>query len=307
MNTRILITDGLTSGGKSILHEYAEVIEADVSTLSDNFDALIVRSKTRITSDVVGRGKDRLRVIGRAGVGVDNIDLDAALDAGIVVVNAPEAATIATAELTMSFLLALSRHLSFADRSTRSGEWRKNEIIGTQLQGKTLGIIGVGRIGTAVALRAKSFGMEILGYDPELESRDLQRRGVTPTDWGEMMARADYISLNLPLSQETYHLVDKQAFASMKQGVRIVSTSRGGIIDESALLEALKTGHVGGAALDVFEIEPPQSEELRVQDNVILTPHIGGQTEEAQIQVAIDIAEEVLAALKGEPLRWRVV
>ncbi len=307
MKRRILLTDGLSPSGIALLKEQVEVTEMDSVMLSGEFDALIVRSRTKVGPQVIESGGTRLRVIGRAGVGVDNIDLAAAKKSGVVVVNAPEALTLATAELTLGLMLALARKIPFADATTRGGAWRKKELVGTQLHGKTLGIIGVGRIGTAIARRAVAFGMNVLGYDPHLSSEEVGLRGATPVTCDDLLARADYISLNLSLSEDTYHLIDLNALEKMKNNARIISTSRGGIIDEEALFFALETKRIAGAALDVFEHEPPQSNALLAHENVISTPHIGAQTEEAQSQVGIDIAEEVLAALAGEPLRWRVV
>ena len=307
MKRRILITDGLSSSGIALLKKKVDVTEMDSAMLSGEFDALIVRSRTKVGSQVIESGGSRLSVIGRAGVGVDNIDLAAAKKSGVVVVNAPEALTLATAELTLGLMLALARKIPFADATTRGGAWRKKEFVGTQLHGKTLGIIGVGRIGSAIARRAVGFGMNVLGFDPHLSSEEVGLRGATPVTRDDLLTRADYISLNLPLSEDTYHLIDQSALEKMKNNVRIISTSRGGIIDEEALLFALEAKRIAGAALDVFEHEPPGSNPLLAHDDVIVTPHIGAQTEEAQSQVGIDIAEEVLAALAGEPLRWRVV
>ena len=307
MKMRILITDGLSPSGIALLKEKVDVTEMDSAMLAGEFDALIVRSRTKVGPQVIESGGSRLSVIGRAGVGVDNIDLAAAKKSGVIVVNAPEALTLATAELTLGLMLALARNIPFADATTRGGAWHKKELIGTQLHGKTLGIIGVGRIGTAVARRAVGFEMNVLGFDPHLSSEEVGLRGATPVTCDDLLARADYISLNLPLSEDTYHLIDQSALEKMKKDARIISTSRGGIVDEDALLFALETKQIAGAALDVFEHEPPQSSALLAHEHVISTPHIGAQTEEAQSQVGIDIAEEVLAALAGEHLRWRVV
>jgi D-3-phosphoglycerate dehydrogenase len=307
MKRRILITDGLSSSGIALLKKKVDVTEMDSAMLSGEFDALIVRSRTKVGPQVIESGGSRLSVVGRAGVGVDNIDLAAAKKSGVVVVNAPEALTLATAELTLGLMLALARKIPFADATTRGGAWRKKDLVGTQLHGKTLGIIGVGRIGTAIARRAVAFGMTVLGFDPHLSSEEVGLRGAIPVTRNELLTRADYISLNLSLSEDTYHLINQGALEKMKTNARIISTSRGGIIDEEALFYALETKRIAGAALDVFEHEPPQSNALLAHKDFISTPHIGAQTEEAQSQVGIDIAEEVLAALAGEPLRWRVV
>ncbi len=307
MKRRVLITDGLSSTGIALLREQVDVTEMDSAELSGEYDAVIVRSRTKIDARIIESGGARLSVIGRAGVGVDNIDLKAAKAAGVMVVNAPEAATVAVAEHTLGLMLALARKIPFADATTRKGAWRKKELVGTQLYGKTLGIFGIGRIGAAIARRAAAFGMDVVGHDPHLNSEEVGLRGAIAVSHDDLLTKADYISLNLPLSEDTYHLIDQRALEKMKQDARLISTSRGGIIDEDALLFALETRRIAGAALDVFEDEPPQSTSLLAHQDVIVTPHIGGQTVEAQKRISIDIAEEILAALAGEPLRWRVV
>ncbi|HEY4667316.1 MAG TPA: hydroxyacid dehydrogenase, partial [Anaerolineales bacterium] len=270
-------------------------------------DALIVRGRTKVTAEVIRSAGPRLKVVGRAGVGVDNIDLEAARARGLTVVNAPEAATVAVAELTLGMMLALARQIPLADAGMRRAEWSKSELHGSELSGKTLGIIGVGRIGAAVASRAAAFGMRVLGHDPLLSDSELQRRGTEPFSFDGLLRESDYICLHLPLTSETRGLIGRETLKKVKPGARLISAARGGIVDEAAVLEALEAGQLAGVALDVFAEEPPGELPLRQHPNVVLTPHIGAQTREAQSNAAKDIASEVLAALRGESLRWRVV
>ena len=310
-NYNILITDGLDERGKSILRSAANVdahekIAADdLLQLIPNYDALIVRGQTKVTTVVIETAS-KLKVIGRSGVGVDNIDLEAAKKQHVTVVNAPSSTTIAVAELTFGLLVALAREIPRADAAMKKGEWLKKQLEGIELNGKTLGIIGFGRIGMEVGKRAAAFGMNIVTYDPNVSEDELQHAEVEPVSIQDLFAWSDFISLHLPLNVQTRDLIGPLAFSQMKEGVRIVSTARGGIIDEFALLNALNSGKVAGAALDVFEKEPPGLTELVSHPRVIATPHIGAQTAEAQSRAAEDIANEVLAALRGESLRWKV-
>jgi len=302
-----LVTDGLDEPGLALLREAAQVFESKTLESLPESDALIVRGRTKVTAEVIRSAGPRLKVVGRAGVGVDNIDLEAARARGLTVVNAPEAATVAVAELTLGMMLALARQIPLADAGMRRAEWRKSELLGSELSGKTLGIIGVGRIGAAVATRAPAFGMRVLGHDPLLSDAELRRRGTEPVGFEELLRESDYICLHLPLTAETRGLIGRETLKQVKPGARLISAARGGIVDEAAALEALETGQLGGVALDVFAEEPPGALPLRQHPNVILTPHIGAQTREAQSKAAMDIASEVLAALRGESLRWRVV
>jgi D-3-phosphoglycerate dehydrogenase len=238
---------------------------------------------------------------------VDNIDLEEAAKRGVVVVNSPQATTLAVAEHALGLMLALARMIPRADAAMKAGEWIKKELEGLELSGKTLGIVGVGNIGAAVARRAAALGMAVIGYDPLLAAEAIQQRGAEPVRLEELYARADFISLHLPLTAETRGMLSGPVFEKMKPGVRLVCTARGGLIDEGALLNALETGRVAGAGLDVFAQEPPGVTRLVVHPRVIATPHIAAQTAEAQQRAAVDIAHEVLAALRGEPLRWRVI
>ncbi len=310
---KILLTDGLKDEGKAILAEQAQVddrngISADeLLEIIGEYDAVIVRSRTKITAKVLEAAKN-LKVIGRAGVGVDNIDLEAARARGVTVVNAPQAATQAVAELVIGMMFALARSLTKADAAMKRGEWIKKKLLGTELHGKTLGIIGMGRIGSRVGQLAKALGMEIVGYDPLIPAEEIERRGAKPVQTlDELYTVADVITLHVPLTPQTRGMIGKEAFGKMKRGVIVLCAARGGVIDEDALLEALESGQVSGAGLDVFAKEPPGATPLVTHPNVLATPHIGAQTAEAQRRVAIDIATEVLAALNGKPLRWKVV
>jgi D-3-phosphoglycerate dehydrogenase / 2-oxoglutarate reductase len=307
----ILITDGLEENGQAILYSAAGVDDRsgispeELSDIIKEYDALIVRGRTKVTRRLF-EAAGRLKVVGRAGVGVDNIDLEAARDQGVTVVNAPTSTSLAVAELTLGLMLALAREIPRADAGIKRGGWLKKELNGTELYGKTLGIIGVGRIGAQVCPRAAAFGMTVLGYDAHNTTEAIEGCGAEPVGLEELYARADFISLHLPLTDETRSMIAEQAFGQMKRGVYIVNVARGGIIDEDALLKSLESGQVAGVALDVFATEPPGVNELVLHPGVIATPHIGAQTAEAQFRAAEDIANEVLAALQGEPLRWKV-
>ncbi len=308
---KILITDGLDETGQSILRASAEVDDKsgdpaeDLVNVIGDYDGLIVRGRTRVTAAVFDAAA-RLKVVGRAGVGVDNIELDAAKKHNVAVVNAPTSTTIAVAELAFGLLLALAREIPRGDVSMKQGNWIKKDLEGVELSGKTLGVIGYGRIGTEVGRRAAAFGMNVLVYDPNVTEDELVHGDAEPVSLQDLFAWSDFLSLHLPLNVQTRDLIGQSEFFQMKDGVRIVSTARGGIIDEAALLDALNKGKVAGAALDVFSQEPPGLTELIAHPRVIATPHIGAQTAEAQSRAAEDIAAEVLAALNGKPLRWRV-
>lgn len=309
---KILITDGLEEKGQALLRQSAQVDDCAGMTMEEllqkvkDYHALIVRGQTRITEQVY-QAAHHLKVIGRAGVGVDNIDLAGAHGHGVVVVNAPQSTTQAVAELTLGQIFALARRIPLADSTMKTGQWLKNELVGVEVEGKVLGVIGMGRIGGLVAFKASRLGMKIIGYDAYLDESEIQRRGAEPVSLLDLYARSDFITLHIPLLPETRGMIGGQALGQMKRGVRLICLARGGIVDETALLGALETGQVAGAALDVFSKEPPGLSALVSHPNVIATPHIGAQTVEAQSRAAEDIAREVLAALKGEPLRWKVV
>jgi len=310
-NYKILITDGLDETGQSILRASAQVDDRNNISADDllkaipEYDALIVRGRTKVTAAVLEAGS-RLKAIGRAGVGVDNIDLDAARKHNVTVVNAPMSTTLAVAELTFGLLLALAREIPRADAGMKEGKWLKKELEGVELNGKTLGVIGFGRIGMEVGKRASAFGMSVIAYDPLISEDEIKNRGAEPVSIQDLYAWSDFISLHLPLNVQTRDLMGAQAFSEMKEGVRLVCAARGGIIDEAALLGALNSGKVAGAALDVFSAEPPGRTEVVTHPRVIGTPHVGAQTLEAQARASEDIAHEVLAILQGKPLRWKV-
>lgn len=308
---KILLTDGLEENGKAILRASAEVVDQPGITAEDllkvvgDYDALIVRGRTKVTAAVFEAGKN-LKVVGRAGVGVDNIDLAAAKEHHVTVVNSPLATTVAVAELTMSLMLSIVREIPRADATMKAGKWAKKEFEGTELFGKTLGVIGFGRIGSAVAARAKAFEMKILAYDPLIPAEEIKKCGGEPVSFDDLLKNSDIITMHMPLTPESKGMLNAAAFAKMKQGAYIICAARGGVIDEAALLEALNSGKVSGAALDVFAAEPPGLTDLVAHAKVIDTPHMGAQTVEAQSRAANDISEEVLNALNDKPLRWKV-
>lgn len=308
---KILLTDGLDEGGKAILSQVGEVADRSGISADDllkevgDYDALIVRGRTKVTLPVFEAGK-KLKVVGRAGIGVDNIDLKAAQTYGVTVVNSPLATTVSVAELTLSSMLSMIREVPRADASMKAGKWLKKEFEGVELFEKTLGVIGFGRIGTAVAKRCMAFGMSIIAYDPNVEPLEVRETGAELVSLDELLSRSDFISLHLPLTATSKNMLNAEAFAKMKDGVRIVDAARGGIVDEEALLAALESGKVAAAALDVFTAEPPGLTPLVAHPRVIATPHIGAQTLEAQGRAGLDIASEVVAALKGDALRWKV-
>jgi D-3-phosphoglycerate dehydrogenase len=308
---KILVSDPLSEEGLKIIKEVKE-FQVDVKTelkpealkeIIKDYDALIVRSATKVTKDIINQA-NKLKVIGRAGVGLDNVDLEAATQKGIIVMNTPAGNTISTAEHTMSVILALSRNIPQANASTKQGLWQRSKFMGVELYNKTLGIIGLGRIGTEVAKRALSFGMKVLAYDPFLSREVAESLGVETAELKDLFVHSDYITVHTPLTDETKHMISTAEFAIMRKGVRIVNCARGGIIDEVALVNAIKEGKVAGAAIDVFEKEPlPSDSELLKLDNIIVTPHLGASTEEAQVNVAIEVAEIVRDALLGRGIR----
>ncbi len=258
---------------------------------------LIVRSATIVTRELMDAAPE-LRVIGRAGVGVDNIDLEAATERGIPVINAPEGNTVSAAELSMALILSLARKVSGADRSVRDGEWERSRFAGTELRGKTLALVGAGRIGGEVARRAQGFGMKTVAYDPYLTAERARDLGLHRVSFEEALERADVLSLHVPLTPQTEGMIGAEEFGAMKSAAFLVNAARGGVVDEDALVTALEAGEIGGAALDVFAEEPlPEGSPLRSAPNLVLTPHLGASTAEAQELVATEIAEGVKAAL----------
>ena len=309
---RILLTDGLEQNGQDILAKECLIDDrqgisaAEILAIIDQYEAVIVRGRSTLTAEILRAGK-KLCVMGRAGMSVDNIDLAAASRQGILVVNSPMAATQAVSEYTLGSILALARRLPRADATLKAGLWLKKEFQGIEIQDKTLGVIGMGQVGSTVSRLATALGMRVLGYDPWLTAEEIARFGVEGVALDGLYRRSDFISIHVPPTPETKGLLGGQALAQMKRGVRLIITMPGKLVDETALLGALETGQVAGAAFDVYASEPPGLNGLVSHPNVIATPHISTQTVEAGAQSAEDIAYEVLHALRGEPLRWRIV
>jgi D-3-phosphoglycerate dehydrogenase len=299
---RVLVSDSLAPEGIEVLKRHAPRIQLDVKTglkpaelaaAIEPYDALVIRSGSKVTKEVIEHAR-ALKVIGRAGVGVDNVDLEAATRRGIVVMNSPSGNSVTTAEHTISMMMALARHIPAAYASLRGGKWERGKFTGTEVCNKTLGVIGLGNIGRIVADRALGLKMKVIGYDPFFTAEAAARAGIELVSLDQLYERSDFITVHTPLTDDTRGLIGPAAFAKMKKGVRILNCARGGIVDEAALAEAIRSGKVAGAALDVFVEEPPPPDHpLLKLDNVIATPHLGAATDEAQIQVAVDIANQV--------------
>lgn len=308
---RVLVAEPLGQAGLDRLAQEHEVdvrlnlTRDELVAVLPDYDALIVRSQVQVDGAAIAAGA-RLKVVGRAGVGVDNIDVDAATRAGIAVVNAPTANTLAAAEHTMALLLALARRVSSADASVRRGEWRRAAFMGTELGGKTLGIVGLGRVGLAVADRARAFAMNLLGSDPLVSADAAATYGVHLVDVDELLAESDVVTLHVPLVAATRGLLDAARLGRMKRGALLVNVARGGVIDEAALADALASGQLGGAAIDVFEHEPLGDSPLLSAPNTILTPHLGASTAEAQARASIEVVQGVLDVLRGRPATYQV-
>ncbi|WP_017728091.1 phosphoglycerate dehydrogenase [Halalkalibacterium ligniniphilum] len=302
---RILVSDAMSKEGLLPLlkDSRVECVQENVDNVDDltKFDALLVRSATKVTDEVMAK-MPSLKIIARAGVGVDNIDIDAATKRGIVVVNAPDGNTISTAEHTFAMISSLLRKIPQAYASIKSGKWDRKAFQGTELRGKNLGIVGFGRIGSQIAKRAKAFEMTVYVFDPFLTKDRAEKLGVNLVSLDDLLATADIITVHTPLTKETKGLLGMKNIAKTKKGVFLINCARGGIIDENALKHYLGTGHIAGAALDVFEEEPVADEELLAFDNVIATPHIAASTKEAQLNVAAQVSEEVLHFLEGNPV-----
>ena len=300
---KILISDPIEQSCVDILTREGFQVDAkpgisaeEIKRIIPEYAALLVRSGTKVTADIINEAK-AMKVIGRAGAGVDNIDVEAASRRGIIVMNTPGGNTVSTAEHTVSMLLSLSRNIPQAHMSLVAGKWERKKFMGTELMGKTLGIIGMGKIGREVALRCRAFGMTVIGFDPVLANDVASKLGVELVTLDEVYRRSDFITVHTPLTEETKGILNEKTFKQCKKGVRVINCARGGIIDEAALLDALNSGYVAGAALDVFVTEPPTSNPLLQNPRVIATPHLGASTEEAQEKVAIQIAEQVADAL----------
>ncbi|MBI4340672.1 MAG: phosphoglycerate dehydrogenase [Candidatus Omnitrophica bacterium] len=308
---KVLIADKLSDDGVTLL-KAEPGLSVDVKTglspqdlaqIVGPYEGLVVRSTTKVTKEVIEKA-GRLKVIGRAGVGLDNVDADAATKRGIIVMNVPAGNTISTAEHTLSMIMACARRIPQADASLHGGAWERTKFVGTELFGKMLGIVGLGKIGTEVARRAQSFGMHIVAYDPFLSPERAQQMDIQLTDLPTLYQTADFITVHVPLNADTKGMIGEQEIAAMKKGVRLINCARGGIINEQALAAAIKAGQVAGAAIDVFEEEPPPKDHpLLALPQVVVTPHLGASTEEAQLNVAIEVAKQVADALLGRGIR----
>ena len=309
---RVLITEPLAERGLELLREEHEVdVRTDLAAggLAEAvgaYDALVVRSQTRVDAAVVEAGSS-LKVIARAGIGLDNVDVEAATRRGVMVVNAPQSNILSAAEHTMALLLALARNVPRASAALRSGAWERERFQGVEIHGKTLGVIGLGRVGTMVAQRALSFGMRIVAYDPYVSRERARQMGIElMPDLGALLVQSDFVTIHLPRTPETEGLIGERELALMKDGARLVNTARGGLVDEGALERSLRDGHLGGAALDVFADEPVTDHPLFGLDNVVVTPHLGAATAEAQDKAGLAIAEMVRLALRGEYVPYAV-
>lgn len=304
---RVLVSDPIDAAGYASLHQVATVdVRPDLTPAQlvseiGRYHALMVRSQTKVTADVLAAGS-RLLIVGRAGVGVDNIDVPAATQEGVVVVNSPGGNTIAAAEHTLALMFALARQIPTADASVKRGEWQRSAYMGTELHGKTLGIVGLGRIGSHVATVARALGMAVVAHDPHAGADHAASLGVRLGALEDVLAAADYLTLHVPKTPATTRLLNAASLACTKPGVRIINVGRGGLIDEDALAEAIRSGHVAGAALDVYDGEPAvRASLLALGDRVVLTPHLGASTVEAQLNVAKDVAAQIALVLGGQP------
>jgi D-3-phosphoglycerate dehydrogenase len=309
---KVLVTEPLAETGIESLREHVEVDErpglpeTELRDIIPGYEGLVIRSATRVDSDLLERAVN-LKVVGRAGIGLDNVDVEAATRQGIVVVNAPQSNVLSAAEHTMALLLAQARNLAQAHASLVNGNWDRERYQGVELYGKTLGIIGLGRVGTLVAQRASAFGMNIIAFDPYVSGARAAQMGVQlMSSVGEVCGRADWLTIHLPRTSETLGIIGARELMGAKPGLRIINTARGGLVDEAALIEALRSGRVAGAGIDVFVDEPVSQHELFGFDNVIVTPHLGASTAEAQDKAGVAIAEQVLLALRGEFVPYAV-
>lgn len=310
---KVLVSDSIAKAGIEILSQVAQV---DIKTglppeelvrIVPEYDALMIRSGTKVTKEII-EAANNLKIIGRAGVGVDNVDVPAATRKGIVVVNSPEGNTIAAAEHALAMMLSLSRHTPDANQSLKSGKWQRKEFMGVEVYKKTLGVVGLGKIGSHVATVAKAMGMKLLAFDPFISIERADQLGCRLVDMDFLLRESDYITLHIPKTKETAHLINAEALEKMKPTARIINCARGGVIDETALAAALKEGTIAGAALDVYENEPLEdgSPLRELGKNIVLTPHLGASTAEAQVNVAIDVAEQIRDVLLGLPARSAV-
>jgi D-3-phosphoglycerate dehydrogenase len=301
---KVIVADTINEQGIDNLKEVAEVVvDTDISpeellNTIEEYDGIIVRSRTKVTREVIEKAKN-LKIIARAGVGVDNVDVEAATEKGIMVVNAPESTSITVAEHTLGLMLSTARKIAIADKSVKENKWEKSRFMGVELRNKTLGVVGMGRIGSQVVSRCKAFEMDTIVYDPYLPNEIAKQMGVQLADLETVLKEADFITIHVPLTDETKHLISTKEIDMMKDSAVIVNCARGGIIDEDALYEGLSNNKIGGAALDVYEKEPPENSKLLELDNIVCTPHIAASTKEAQRDAAIIVANEVVEVLKG--------
>ncbi|HBV96316.1 MAG: D-3-phosphoglycerate dehydrogenase [Peptococcaceae bacterium BICA1-7] len=307
---KVLVMDGVSEAGLAPLRQNSDIevvigkkmTEDELVEVIPQYDGMIVRSATKVTARVL-EAADRLKVVGRAGVGVDNIDLEASTRKGVLVVNAPDGNTIAATEHTIAMMLALARNVPQAVAKMKEGIWDKKAFLGVELRGKTLGIVGLGRIGSSVATRAHALEMDVIGYDPFITEEKASSMAIELVSLEDLYRRADFITVHMPKTKETYRMINDKAISFMKKGVCIINCARGGIIDEEALYRAMEEGKVAGAALDVFEKEPNTESPLLKLPNFIATPHLGASTKEAQLNVAVDVSEEIVSALTGNMVK----
>jgi D-3-phosphoglycerate dehydrogenase len=308
---KVLITEPISDEGIDILRDYAEVDiklglkPEEIASIIGDYEALVVRSQTQVPAKVIQAG-EKLQVIARAGAGIDNIDVEEATRRGIVVVNAPTSNTISAAEHTIALMLALARHIPLANATLKSGVWKRSEFMGTEIRNKTLGIIGLGSVGSEVARRARGLEMKLITYDPFISVDHAHSLHVELVSLEQLLKESDFVTLHIPLTASTKQLIGAKELSLVKPTVRIINTARGGLIDEEALAKAVKEKRVAGAAIDVFAIEPTTKSVLFESDNIIATPHLGASTTEAQAMVAKDIANQIIDVFKGQPARYSV-
>ena len=308
---KVLVTDSISEEGIACLRSCAQVdvknklTPEELKDIIGNYDALMVRSQTKVTADIIEAGK-KLQVIARAGVGIDNVDVEAATRCGVLVVNAPTGNTVSAAEHTMALMLALARNIPQANAVLKTGTWKRNEFMGTELRGKTLGIIGLGNVGSEVARRAQAFEMKLLGRDPLVSVEHAQKMGVELVEMDRLLKESDFITLHLPLTPQTKGMIGAKELALVKPTVRIINCARGGLIDDNELAKAIREKRVAGAAVDVFDKEPCTESVYFGEDKAIVTPHLGASTAEAQVLAAKDVAEQIVDVFAGRPARAAV-
>ncbi|MFB3093956.1 MAG: phosphoglycerate dehydrogenase, partial [Dehalococcoidia bacterium] len=312
MTAHVLVCDPIAEDGITLLKRFGAEVDVrtgltadELRAAVDSYEALIVRSETHLTREVI-EAAGKLQVIGRAGIGVDNIDVQAATEKGVVVVNAPTGNIISAAEHTIALILTLARHIPEANASLKGGRWERKRFLGLEVRGKTLGIIGLGQVGSEVARKARGLEMRVVAHDPFVPDERARSLGVELISLEELLRQSDFLTIHTTLTEGTRHLLGEDELRQMKPTARIINTARGGIVDEGALDAALKDGRLAGVALDVFETEPLTSHPLFENEKAVVTPHLGASTAEAQERVAVDVAEQIIAVLKGEPAQYAV-